>query len=144
MEQIQDPKSVEFAPIWLKTVSSASYWPGFIIPWLKAWIRSEGELNKLMQIWGLYPPFSLLHTCESIWQLFDGWFSSLSEVSLRFAVPVQLDSVHHQIRLSSSSDQAWLDSLSASVSLSVMHAPLWARVSVFAINKPQFPPFQAT
>ena len=53
---------------------------------------------------GFAPLFSLLHTCGSIWELFDGWFSSLSEVSLRFAVPVQLDSIHHQIRLSSPSD----------------------------------------
>ena len=52
----------------------------------------------------------------------------------------QLDSNQTQL----DSDEAQLDSLSDSISLSVMHAPLWARVSVFAINKAQFPPFQAS
>ena len=82
MEQIQDPKSVEFAMIWLKSVSSASDWPEVVIPWLKALIRAEDELHWLMQIWGLHPPFSLLHTYGSIWQWFDGWVGSLGEASL--------------------------------------------------------------
>ena len=45
------------------------------------------------------PSFSLLHTCGSIWQWFDGWVSSLSEVSLQFASLVQLYLVHHHIWL---------------------------------------------
>ena len=45
MEQIQDPNLVEFGPIWLKLVSSASDWVGVVIPWLKALTKAKQELN---------------------------------------------------------------------------------------------------
>ena len=74
MEQIQFPKLVDFALIWLKSVSSALDWLDLTIPWQKELIWAEEGVHHNMHYWDLHP-LSLLHTCGLIWLSFGGCFS---------------------------------------------------------------------
>ena len=71
MKKIQIPKSMDFAPIWLKLVSSALDWLELTIPWQKELIWDEQGVHHSMQSWELRP-LSLLHMCGLIWMWF-GW-----------------------------------------------------------------------
>ena len=62
MEQIQIPKSVDFAPIWVKSVSSAPDWLDLTNTWLKEVIWVDPELNFGL-LYGKFLPLSLLHMC---------------------------------------------------------------------------------
>ena len=71
MEQIQNPRSMDSQPIWLKSVSSAPDWLDMTNPWLKEVIWVDPELNFSL-LYGELHPLSLLHTCGLLWKLY-GW-----------------------------------------------------------------------
>ena len=48
MEKTPNPKSVGFAPIWLKLVSSALDWLELTMPWLKELIWAEVGVHHNM------------------------------------------------------------------------------------------------
>ena len=70
MEQIQNHKSVDSQPIWLKSVRSEAEWLDLTNPWLKEVIKSDPELISSILYEEFLPPF-LLNTFLS--QLEDFW-----------------------------------------------------------------------
>ena len=61
MEQIQNHRSVDSQPIWLKSVKSEADWLDLTNPWLKEVIKSYPELIFSI-IYGEFLPPSLLNT----------------------------------------------------------------------------------
>ena len=85
MEQIQNHKSVDSQPIWLKSVRSEADWLDLTNPWLKEVIKSDPELIFNI-LYGEFRPPSLLNTFWLIWMSFGGWFSQQVEVSVKSAL----------------------------------------------------------
>ena len=144
MEKTPNPKSVGFALIWLKSVSSAWDWLELTIPWLKEVIWAELGVHHIMQSWEMHP-LSLSSTCVGPF----GWVLVDASVNRLRCQSDQLSNWQlHPVRLRLGSvrlksNLAWL--LMQLQSLYPWElCPLWARVLVFAINKAQFPPFQAS
>ena len=78
MEQIQIPKSMDFPPIWLKSVSSAWDWLDLTIPWLKEVIWVDLGVHHNMQSWELHPlSLSSTRVGPSDWVLVDASVSRL-------------------------------------------------------------------
>ena len=133
MEQIQNPRSVDSQPIWLKLVRSTPYWPNLTNPWLKEVIWVDPELN-LRFIYGEFHRPSLLHMCGLIWMSFGGCFSQQVEVSVRSALRLTF-------RLSRSSVQLqirhWWTLLQLQWSISLGFTPPGMDILFFCINKAQ-------
>ena len=68
MEQIQNHKSVDSQPIWLKSVRSEVDSVDLTNPWLKEVIKSDPEMIFSI-LYGELHPLSLLHTCGLSWKL---------------------------------------------------------------------------
>ena len=71
MEQIQNHKSMDSQPIWLKSVRSEADWLDLTNPWLKEVIKSDLELILNILYEEFLPP-SLLNTFLA--QLDDFWW----------------------------------------------------------------------
>ena len=71
MEQIQNHKSMDSQPIWLKPVRSEAYWLDLTNPWLKEVIKSDSELILSILYEEFHPP-SLLNMFLA--QLDDFWW----------------------------------------------------------------------
>ena len=61
MEQIQNPRSVDSQPFWLKSVRYATDWLDLTNPWLKEVIWTDPELIFSI-LYGEFFPLSLLNT----------------------------------------------------------------------------------
>ena len=134
MEKTPNPKSVGFAPIWLKSVSLTWDWLELTIAWQKEVIWAELGAHHIMQSWELRP-LSLLHTCGLIWMSFGGCRVNKLRCQSDQLSDWQLHSVRLSsdlVRLRSSSD--WLHIQLQSLSPWELRPP-WARFPVFAINK---------
>ena len=99
MEQIQNHKSVDYQPIWLKSIRSEADWLDLRNPWLKEVIKSDPELIFNI-LYGEFRPPSLLHTFWLIWMSFGGFFSQQVEVSVRLALRLIIALSETQIWLS--------------------------------------------
>ena len=99
MEQIQNYRSVDSKPIWLKSVKSEADWLDLTNPWLKEVIKSDPELI-LSILYGEFHPPSLLNMFWLIWMSFGGWFSQQVEVSVKSALRLTIALSETQIWLS--------------------------------------------
>ena len=99
MEQIQNHKSVDSQPIWLKLVRSEADWLDLTNPWLKEVIKSDPELIFNI-LYGEFRHPSLLHMFWLIWMSFGGCFNQQVEVSVRSAPQLTVALSETQICLS--------------------------------------------
>ena len=133
MEQIQNHRSVDSQPIWLKSARSEPDWLDLINPWLKEVIKSDPELIFSI-LYGEFLPPSLLHTFWLIWMSFGGCFSQQVEVLVRSALRLTIALSETQIWLILALDLHWL-TLHQLISFDSMRncASPWAGCLVFCI-----------
>ena len=136
MEQIQNPRSVDSHPIWLKSVRFEPDWLDLTNPWLKEVIKSDPELIFSILYGEFFPP-SLLHTFWLIWMSFGGCFSQQVEVSIRSALRLTIALSETQIWLSKTQIRHWWTLLQLQWSISLGFVPPWAGSPIFCINKAQ-------
>ena len=129
MEQIQNPRSVDFQPIWLKSVISRPDWLDLTNPWLKEviWIDPElistsfmGNCTLSLSSTRVGSPGSSVDWCVGLWV----------DVSAQ-------SSPWLTNRLSSTLDLHWLTLHQLIWSVSLGFAPPWAGSPGFCINEAQ-------
>ena len=112
MEQIQNHRSVDSQPIWLKSVRSKADWLDLTNPWLKEVIKSDLDLIFIILYGEFYPP-SLLHTflahLDEFWWMLQSTGWGVSQINSPIDNYTQWDSDLAQLEI----DQALMDSPSA-------------------------------
>ena len=133
MEQIQNHRSMDSQPIWLKSVRSEAESLDLTNPWLKEVVKSYPELILSIHYGEFFPP-SLLNTflahLDEFWCMLQSTGWGVSQISPPFDSCTQWDSDLAQLDI----DQALMDSPLADFIWfhDDLHPP-WAGSPVFCI-----------
>ena len=132
MEQIQNHRSVDSQPIWLKSVRSEADWLDITNPWLKEVIKSDPQLIFNI-LYGESLPPSLLHTflahLDEFWWMLQSTGWGVSQINSPMDNCIQWDSDLAQL----DTDQALMDSPSAYLAYVLGICAPWAGSPCFYI-----------